>query len=344
MSYSWWEGFRKRHPDIVLRKPEPLSHTRLNCTQPAVLVRYFELLGHTLDKSNLHHHPSQIFNMEDTGVPLAPKAPFIVSYRGAKHPSCTSGNKGQITVLSCCSASGYCIPPFVIFDRKTLSPALTYGEVPGTMYGLSQSGWINSDLFQLWFQNHFLAHVPSARPLLLIMDGHSSPYNLDCIRMAAEENVVLFCPPPNTTHKTQPLDKGCFAPLKSYWRAACHKYMKDNTQHHFSELFAQAWMKGMTMTNIISGFKTTGIYPFNPQALLPPDKPIANSPIFKQTSLSFIPLISPFPKRYESHKVTDESFTDDKIARYKRRVEEGYDLFDERYENWKRSNAWKMFE
>ena len=115
--------------------------------------------------------------------------------------------------------------------------------------------------------------------------------------------------------------------------------MKDNTQYHFSELFAQAWMKGMTMTNIISGFKTTGIYPFNPQALLPPDKPIANSPIFKQTSLSFIPLISPFPKRYESHKVTDESFTDDKIARYKRRVEEGYDLFDERYEKWIRLNG-----
>ena len=38
------------------------------------------------------------------------------------------------------------------------------------MYGLSDSGWVDSELFHLWFENHFLTHAPASRPLLLIMD------------------------------------------------------------------------------------------------------------------------------------------------------------------------------
>ena len=46
-------------------------------------------------------------------------------------------DKAQITVLACTCANGTAIPPFVIFDRKTLNPDLTTGEIPGTIYGLS---------------------------------------------------------------------------------------------------------------------------------------------------------------------------------------------------------------
>ena len=36
----------------------------------------------------------------------------------------------------------------------------------------------------------------------------------------------------------------------------------------FSKIFADAWMKSMTMNNITGGFKVTGIYPPNRHALL----------------------------------------------------------------------------
>ena len=45
---------------------------------------------------------------------------------------------------------------------------------------------------------------------LLLLDGHSTHYN-SFIRQAAQEKVVVFCLPPNTTHLTQPLDKGALA-------------------------------------------------------------------------------------------------------------------------------------
>ena len=95
-----------------------------------------------------------------------------------------------------------------------MNPQLTDGEVPGTMYGLSEKGWMDSDIFENWFTHHFLAHIPSTRPILLLLDGHSTHYNPAFIKKAAHEKVIVFCLPPNITHLTQPLDMGIFGPLK----------------------------------------------------------------------------------------------------------------------------------
>lgn len=302
VSNGWWDGFRKRHPAVVLRKPEPMSHIRVRNDQPEVLTRYFQELETVLISNDLMDSPSLIFNMDESGFPLDPKSPHIVCRRGQRHPSLiSSGKKGQITVLACCGASGHVIPPLVIFNSKVLKPELTIGEVPETMYGLTSSGWIDSEIFDGWFKNHFLAYAPASRPLLLILDGHSSHFNPDTIQKAASEKVIIFCLPPHTTHKTQPLDKGCFAPLKSFWRQECHKYLFENrgkviTRFQFSEIFGKAWQKGMTAKNVMSGFKTTGIYPFNPAALIP-DPPAATSSLCERTGIKYIP----FHSRRRSH-------------------------------------------
>ena len=73
----------------------------------------------------------------------------IIGVLGQRDLSCiTSSDKAQITVLSACSASGYVLPPMIIFDRKKLKPNFTTGEIPGTAYGLSKNGWIDSILFR----------------------------------------------------------------------------------------------------------------------------------------------------------------------------------------------------
>ena len=98
--------------------------------------------------------------------------------KGQGHPCLVSaGNKKQIMVLACASAAGYTLPPLVIFSRKALNPNLTVGEVPGTMYGLTDSGWMDREVLDNWFTHHFLAHVTALRPVLLSLDGHSIHYN-----------------------------------------------------------------------------------------------------------------------------------------------------------------------
>ena len=98
---------------------------------------------------------------------------------------------------------GLCDAPFIIFDRKNLKVEMTSGEVLGTMYGTSDNGWIDGELFSLWFHHHFLIHAPPARPLLLLLNGHSSHYTFSVVEKAAQEGVILFCLLTVVFHLTQ---------------------------------------------------------------------------------------------------------------------------------------------
>ena len=223
---GWWNCFIKRHPDITLRAPVPLSQARARATDEEVINNYFDLLEATIQEYDLLGKPGQIFNLDKSGFPLNPKPPKGVFDKGTKNPSayCT-GDKAQITILACVNAIGNSLPPMVIFDRQTFPIQLATGEIPGTIYGFSQSGWIDQDLFDKWFEKHFLLYAAATRPLLLLIDGHSSHYHPGTIRKADENKVVIFVLPPNTT---QPLDKGCFGRLKSKWSEVCHKYTVKN--------------------------------------------------------------------------------------------------------------------
>ena len=142
-----------------------------------------------------------------------------------QNPTCiTSGNKSQITVVGCISAAGFAIPPMIVWDRRTLHPDMSSGEVPGTLHGMTYSGWMDQDLFETWLCSHFLRYVPPVRPLLLLMDGHSSHYCPNAIHLAARQDIILFTLPPNSTHVSQPLDRTCLGPLKMSWRQVCQNY------------------------------------------------------------------------------------------------------------------------
>ena len=118
------------------------------------------------------------------------------------------------------------IQPFVIIDAGKLNALWTKGEVPGTRYGVSSRGWVDQQLFQGWLVEHFLQHCVSSCPLLLLLDGHSSHFEPETIRIAKEENIIIFCLPPHTTHELQPLDCTLFGPLKTAWADVCHSFFK----------------------------------------------------------------------------------------------------------------------
>ena len=133
-----------------------------------------------------------------------------------------SGQKSQITVIGCGSATGQAI----IFAVKQLSPLWMKDEVPGRRYAMSDNGWINQDLFHFWLTEHLLTHAVASRPLLLLLDGHSSHFKPETIRFAKEHNIVVFCLPPHTTHECLPLDCSLFGPLKVQWHSICHSFQQ----------------------------------------------------------------------------------------------------------------------
>jgi hypothetical protein len=63
-----------------------------------------------------------------------------------------------------------------------------------------------------------------------------------------------------------------FRPLKCYWNEALDNYRSENPGRgigwlQFSELLAEPWMKTSTTRFAVAAFRSTEIYPFNPDVL-----------------------------------------------------------------------------
>ena len=277
---GWWTKFMGRHQDVLsLRTPATLSLARASASSKKSIDNYFDMLEQILNETGLCGYPGLIYNMDESGFPLDPKPLRTVNCRGSKNPLCvSSGSKSQVSIAACVSASGQSLPPYIIWKRKTMPPVMATGELPGTEYGLSEKGWMNSTLFNAWFRKIFLRYAPASRPILLLLDGHSSHYCPDTIQLASENEVIMFTLPPNTTHITQPLDKGVFGPFKAHWKLVCHDYLVSHpgqviNPYNFVELFSKAWIESMTPSNIAAGFEITGIYPINREAVRLPGTP-----------------------------------------------------------------------
>ena len=329
VSHGWWSAFVRRQGNLSLRRGDSTAQVRFSAINEATIAQYFSLLKDVLDTNNLLGNPQQIYNVDESGIPLNFKTPNVVARKGAKKVRYRhAGKKGQITIVGCVNAAGQAIPPLVVFDAKKLNHTWTSGEFPGTQYGLSDSGWMTTGLFESWLNEHFLRHAVSSRPLLLLLDGHSTHYQPEVIRLARENEVIMLCLPQHSTHEAQPLDVGVFGPLKAHWTNVCHEYFQSNpgkvlSKFNFNSLFARAWMKCIQPENIINGFKKCGVYPFNPKAIKTPSSMCNNS--LSSTSSNSIESGNSFPN----------IFTKEQLDLFERRWEEEYDIFDDaEYVQW----------
>ena len=129
-------------------------------------------------------------------------------------------------------------------------------------------------------QRNFSRLVLSSLPHLCrrlgpYFDGHASHFNPIVVEKAIEEDVIIFCFPPNCMHLLRPLDKNCFPALKTESQKSCQSYMAMNPgevvcRSNFYVVFAEAWQNSVNTKNIFASFKTTGVYPFNRSAIILP--------------------------------------------------------------------------
>ena len=93
---------------------------------------------------------------------------------------------------------GVALPPFFIFKGKRWNPDLMKGASVGAAGTMSDSGWVNGDIFRKYLEEHFLPLVslPSKEdPILLIYAGDASHKNPETIRWAREKGIILFILP-----------------------------------------------------------------------------------------------------------------------------------------------------
>ena len=136
---------------------------------------------------------------------------------------------------------------------------------------MSENGWTDDFLCKEWFKNCFIpqatARNTSGKPILLIYDGHGSHDKIELINLAREHNIILFCLPPHTTHKLQPLDVGVFGPFQRAWSERCDEVVEDTGEEMPREDFVKEYMdvrsKTFKSTTIINAFRKSGCWPVN---------------------------------------------------------------------------------
>lgn len=107
---------------------------------------------------------------------------------------------------------------------------------------------------------------------LLILDGHGSHTTPEFDRFCSENSIIILCMPPHSSHLLQPLDIGCFSPLKRAYGQKVENSMRLGRNHidkvDFLQAFKQAREEVLTASNIRSGFAGTGLVPFDPERVL----------------------------------------------------------------------------
>ena len=212
-----------------------------------------------------------MYNMDETGVTTVQTPTQIVTEKGKKQVgSVTSAERGELVTVACAvNATGNAVPPMFIFPRVRFKEYFMNGSPAGSIGHSTKSGWMNEEAFTI-FLEHFIRHTNCSidHPVLLILDNHKSHISLKAVTTAKENGVVMLTLPPHTSHRLQPLDKTVYGPLKTYFNRATDGWMRTHpgrtvSIYEVAELVKQAFMPAMTPTNITSGFRATGIFPFN---------------------------------------------------------------------------------
>ncbi|XP_021369223.1 uncharacterized protein LOC110460570 [Mizuhopecten yessoensis] len=291
---GWFRGLKKRHPELVIGKPEKLGNSRARMLNPGVVEKYFQDLGELITNMNLANKGHLIWNADETGKQFQHTPVKILSEKGTRNVvSRVSENRTNTTIMACVNGVGAKMSPIMIVKGKTSASlhGFKVEDAPeGTIRGYQESGWMSHELGERWFRDVFLGQCGPERPQLLIMDGHSSHETLGIIELAIAENIAIFCLPPHTTHALQPLE--VFGPFNSAYNHACSDFLSENSLNlvnkwSFPSLFTKAWNAGLSVQNIVNGFRACGIVPFNSSAVshasMQPSE--ASDAILKTTSM-----------------------------------------------------------
>ncbi|EDN10246.1 conserved hypothetical protein [Histoplasma mississippiense (nom. inval.)] len=91
-------------------------------------------------------------------------------------------------------------------------------------------------------------------------------------QFCSENQIIALYMPPHSSYLLQPLDVGCFSPLKTAYGRQVENQMRLGINHidkeEFLALYPAAQMQALTENNIKSSFRAAGLVPYNPEQVL----------------------------------------------------------------------------
>jgi DDE superfamily endonuclease len=272
---NWPKAFHERWPELKAVRLKTIDWERHDHHIYDKVVHWFSVIGPQLADPTIKRE--NIYNMDETGVLLSllkelkvlVDASSLKAYRGA-------GVKRElITVIECISGDFRVLPPLVIWPASTHRANWVTYPTPGWHYGISETGYTDTGINLYWIKNVFNSATKARAaglPRLLISDGFGTHESPELQRFCYEENIRLARLPSHSSHKLQPCDVGPFGPLKIYYREEVERMYRAGVKMigkpHFTQLYDRARKCAFTERNIRSGYRKTGLYPYDPSIVL----------------------------------------------------------------------------
>lgn len=189
------------------------------------------------------------------------------------------------------------------------------GGPAGSLFSVSDSGWMEAANFKQWFEKMFVPavkHLTASFPVVLIFDGHHSHISIELIDIARRSNVHLLCLPPHSTHLLQPLDVGVFGPVKATWKKLLKEHQIETcagtvTKEDFPSLIKRLWEQSFLSAHLRSGFQKTGLHPLSRDAI-PASRLSKSLPFQRDTASACASSTSKPPETIEIHATGSLTF------------------------------------
>ncbi|RAQ98564.1 putative transposase [Stemphylium lycopersici] len=272
----WPRNFVKRTDSLTTCFNRAYDRQRALCEDPALIRSWFELIEETKAKYGICN--DDVYNFDEAGFMMGKITTQLVvtaSERRGRPKAIQPGNREWVTLIAAINAAGWSVPPFLIFAGQYHLSAWYEEDIPRDWaIAVSDNGWTNNELGVEWLK-HFDAYtrtrVVGARRLL-VFDGHKSHHSLEFQELCKENNIYTLCMPPHSSHLLQPLDVGCFSPLKRAYSREVESLIRHHINHitklEFLPAFKAAFDRSFTPANICSAFRGAGLIPLDPDAVL----------------------------------------------------------------------------
>jgi hypothetical protein len=272
---NWVSRFVNSQSELQTKWNRKFHSQRARCEDPVAIAAWFKLVEETRQTYGI---PDQdVYNFDETGFMMGVAATSKVvtsSDTIGRAAVVQPGNRDWVTTIESINASGWCLPPFVILSGK-LHQASCYCDLPNDwVVAVSDNGWTTDELGVKWVK-HFNRHTASRTRgvyRLLILDGHSSHATPDFDQYCTANNIITLCTPPHTSHFVQPLDVGCFSPLKRAYGHEIQELARQGVYHvnkvDFLTIYARIRPTVLTQQNIQASFQATGLIPPCPDRFL----------------------------------------------------------------------------
>ncbi|EKV05399.1 hypothetical protein PDIG_83780 [Penicillium digitatum PHI26] len=273
---NWVTNYIKRHPNLSSRFSRRYNYERAKCEDPKIIGEWFTLVQKTILQYGIDN--DDIYNFDETGFAMGLTATAKVITRSeyyGRRSLLQPGNREWVTAIECTNASGWALPPCIIFKGKVFIESW-FDNLPNDWrFEVSPNGWTSDEIGLRWLEKLFIPSTYSrtkGQYRLLILDGHGSHLTPKFDELCEKNNIIPICMPAHSSHLLQPLDIGCFAVLKRSYGQLVEKKMRLGVNHidklDFLEAYPVARLEAFKSETIQNSFTAAGLVPLYPDRVL----------------------------------------------------------------------------